>query len=117
MKSENDHLREQLEDSELRLMKLQPKPAIDENSKVSEKNSSENEGGDIATILKLSNKLQEMIDVNESITQVNTSLRKVKLSIWETCSLSWARFCNQHFLPMKYSVNCQVSQVILTEME
>lgn len=60
-------------------MKMQPKSAVDENSKVSEKNSSENGGGDIATILKLSNKLQEMIDVNESITQVNTSLRKVNL--------------------------------------
>ena len=37
------------------------------------------DNGDISTIIKLSNKLQEMVHANENMTRVNAALRRVSM--------------------------------------
>ena len=71
LKDVNEDIRQQLEESEVRYMKMIHDPLL------RNKSSNESTVADITTILKLSNKLQEMINTNENITEVNSVLRKV----------------------------------------
>lgn len=73
LKEENEELRLQLDERDIQT-RLKLHDSIKNNNASSK--TEENNVGDIRTILKLSNKLQEMISANESMSHVNAALRK-----------------------------------------
>ena len=46
------------------------------------------DNGDISTIIKLSNKLQEMVHANENMTRVNAALRRVSMLLGHSNKLA-----------------------------
>ena len=76
LKIVNEELRQQLVDNNIFPVRRMTSDGLESNGGSGGKVKSA-DNGDISTIIKLSNKLQEMVHVNENVTRVNAALRRV----------------------------------------